>query len=95
MEQSSSLKANIRADVSKRRAIYGAVCSKGQPLVRTLSQIGPFRTQTFSSCINECFLNVFGKIFYKLHNVLSVLLLHILNIRDSFGLNYLQTVGGH
>jgi len=37
MEESSSLKANIRADVSKRRAIYGAVCSKGQPLVRILS----------------------------------------------------------
>ena len=95
MEQSSSLKANIRADVSKRRAIYGAVCSKGQPLVRILSQIGPFRTQTFSRCINVRFLNTFGKLFYKLHDVLSVLLLCILNLRANFGMNYLQTVGGH
>jgi hypothetical protein len=94
MEQSSSLKANILADVSKRRAIYGAVYSKGQPLVRILSQIGSFRTQTFSSCTNVCLICL-GKIFYKLRNVQSVLLLCILNLRDSFGINYLQTVGGH
>ena len=81
MEQGSTLKDNIRADVSKRRAIYGAVCSKGEPLVRILSQIGLFRKQTFSSCINVC-LTCFGKIFYKLHNVQSVLLLYILNLTE-------------
>jgi hypothetical protein len=37
-----------------------------------------------------CFLKMFGKILYQLRNVLNVRLSCILNLRDSFGMNYKQ-----